>query len=313
MRLLPLLLVLATVVGVTGLTALAVRRPFASHQATVAEARQHAGRISAAALVVGLLAGVATGYLALMSRFTGEAIPGRLGVAVISAPLAFGMASTGVVLLGELTWPRPAGDVRRARLVRRGLFDAGPRWLLRLAVGTFTAGLLLVAAGALTAGPDGRTITVRAGYESVLGAASPYAGPEYGVPTATGLVGLAALTVGALWAVAHRPALGTADERVEEVLRQASAHRVLRGATSAALIAVGGLLTVSALSLRNAAAGAASSATANGLPVGTAAGVLPWVGGVLAVVGALGMVAGLGVLAARAPRLPAETLPTGGR
>jgi len=313
MRLLPLLLVLALVLGVIALTAVAARRPFADHQATVTGALRHAGRISAAALVVGLAAGAATGWVALMSRFTGDAVPGRLGVAVISVPLAFGMASTGTVLLGELTWPRPAGDVRRARLVRRGLLDASPRWLLRLAVGTLVSGLAVVVAGALTAGPDGRTVTVPAGADSVQGAASPYAGAEYGVPTATGLIGLAVLAVGALWAVAHRPALGTADEQVERLLRQASAHRVLRGATAAALVAVGGLLAVSGQSLRNAATGAAATATANDLPVGTAATVLPWVGGLLSLVGVLGMIAGVAVLGARAPRVPADALPTGGR
>ena len=313
MRLLPLLLVLAGVVCAVGFTAVAVRRPFAGSAATVAEARRHATRISVTALAVGLVVGLATGYAALMSQFTGIALPGRSGVAVISVPLAFGMASTGTVLLGELTWPRPAGDVRHARLVRRGLLDASPRWLLRLAVGTFVAGLLMAGVGALTAGPDGRTITVTAGDGAVQGAAAPFAGPEYGAPVATGLVGLAVLVAAALWAVAHRPALGTADEQVERLLRQASAHRVLRGATTAALIAVGGLLAVSALSLRSAAAGAASTARADGLPVGAAAELLPVVGVVLAVVGALGVVAGVAVLGARAPRLPVGTAPAGAR
>jgi hypothetical protein len=313
MRLLPLLLVLAGVVGAVGLTALAARRPATGTAATVAEARRHAQRISVTALVVGLLVGLATGYVALLSQVTGISFPGRLGVAVISMPLAFGMASTGTVLLGELTWPRPTGDVRHARLVHRGLLDASPRWLLRLAVGTLVGGLVLVAVGALTAGPDGRTITVSAGNGAATGAAAPFAGPEYGAPTATGLIGLAVLVAAALWAVAHRPALGTADEQVERLLRQASAHRVLRGATTAALVAVGGLLTVSALSVRSAATGAADTASANGLPVGLPAQVLPLVGGVLALVGALGIAAGFAVLAARAPRLPADALPAGGR
>ena len=313
MRLLPLLLVLAGVVCAVGVTAVAVRRPFTGSTATVTQARLHATRISVTALVVGILVGLATGYAALDPRLSGISFPGRSGVAVISVPLAFGMASTGTVLLGELTWPRPTGDVRRAWLVRGGLLDAGPGWLLRLAVGTFFAGLVMVAGGALSAGPDGGTITVTAGDGAVRGAAAPFAGPEYGSPVATGLVGLALLVAAALWAVAHRPALGTADEQVERVLRQASAHRVLRGTTTAALVAVGGLLAVSALSVRNAATGAADTAAANGLPVGAPAQVLPLVGAVLAVVGALGIATGFAVLAARAPRLPADALPTGGR
>jgi hypothetical protein len=65
--------------------------------------------------------------------------------------------------------------------------------------------------------------------------------------------------------------------------------------------------------VRNAAQGAASTAAANGLPAGTAVGVLPWVGAGLAVLGLLGILTGLGLFGARAPRLPADALPAGGR
>ena len=306
MRLIPLLVLLVVVLGVVGTTAVAARRPAQRREATVAEAVRHAGRISAAALVVGVLAALAAGHAANDSQVTGESLAGRTGTAAISALLGFGLAHTGTVLVGELTWPRPTGTVRRARLVRRGLLDSVPRWLLRLSGAAFGTGLALVLAGAVLAGPDGRSITVSAAGGAVSGAAAPFAGVDYGLPTGAGLVCLALLTAGALWAVAARPALGTADERVENALRRASAHRVLRGTTSSALAAVGGLLTVSGLSIRDAATGALDAAAVDGLEVGTAIVVVPWLGGLLALVGVLGGLAGLALFAARAPRPPVD-------
>ncbi|MCZ2821347.1 hypothetical protein O2V63_13460 [Modestobacter sp. VKM Ac-2977] len=311
MRLLPLFGLLVIVVAVV-VAAMALRRPSQRSEATVAEARRHAGRISLVALVAGVVAALGAGYTANLSWITGEALAGRAGVALISMPLAFGLAHTGTVLVGELTWPKPAGDVRRARLVRRGLLDSVPRWLLRLALATLAAGLLIVVAGALLSGPDGRTVTVTAADGQLSGAAAPFAGVDYGGPTAAGLVFLAALTFAALWVVAERPALGTADERAEAVLRRASAHRVLRGATTAALVAVGGLLTVSGLSIRNAAMSVVETGSVNGVAVGAAVGALPWIGGFLAVLGFLAILAGVGLFTARAPRRPADApLPTG--
>src|SRR4051794_21602595 len=128
MRLLPLVALLVLVVLVVGGTALAVRRPFGTHDAPVAEAGRHAGRISVVALVVGGLAALAAGFAGQLPWLTGVSMPGRAGVAVVSMPLAFGLAHTGALLVGELTWPKPAGAVRRARLVRRGLLDSVPRW-----------------------------------------------------------------------------------------------------------------------------------------------------------------------------------------
>jgi hypothetical protein len=108
--------------------------------------------------------------------------------------------------------------------------------------------------------------------------------------------------------VTERPALGTADERAETVLRRASAHRVLRGATTAALITVGGLVTVSGFSLRNAAMDAAETATRNDLTAGILAHTLPWLGGLLALLGLLGVLVGAGLLLVRAPQPAIDTL-----
>lgn len=308
MRLLPLLALLVLVLCVVGLTRLVVRRPFGTRDATVADAERHARRISAVALVVGALAALAAGFAGQLPWLTGDSMGGRTGAAVVSMPLAFGIAHTGVLLVGELSWPKPGGNVRRARLVRRGLLDSVPRWLLRLSEGALAAGVLIVVVGALVAYPDGRSITVSTGRGRVQGAAAPFAGSDYGVPVAAGLAFLAALTVVALWVVSERPALGTADEQAEAVLRRASAHRVLRGATTAALIAVGGLLTVSAFSVRSAASLAIETATSNGLPAGGFASALPWAGWLLGMLGILGVLVGLALLMVRAPRPATDPL-----
>ncbi|WP_209313929.1 hypothetical protein [Blastococcus sp. TF02A-35] len=304
MAALPLLLVLVLAAAAAAGIAL-VRHSPPSRETTVAAARRHASVSAATALV---LAGTAAaGTLVVVNAFPGVLpTPGRNGVGVLLAVFAFGTAHTTVLLLGELTWPRPDGDVRRARLVRRGLLDAAPRWLLRLALAAFLVGSAVIVLGALLAGPDGRSFGMTSPDGRVGGAASPFAGLAYGGPAAVGLAVLAALTVGALRVVAQRPAVVTADDRHEAALRRASAHRVLRGAAATVLVVAGGLLAVSGNAVRSASSGLASTATANDVAAGTAAAVLPWVGGVLAALGLVGALAGIGVLAVRAPGVPAD-------
>ncbi|WP_249522358.1 hypothetical protein [Modestobacter marinus] len=111
-----------------------------------------------------------------------------------------------------------------------------------------------------------------------------------------GLGCLLALTTAALLVVANRPAIVTDDADVEGALRRASAQRVLRGATAAAMILVAGLVTVSGLAIRSAAKTAAQAARLEDLPVGAVASLLPWVGGALALIGLVGGVVGIGVL-----------------
>jgi hypothetical protein len=125
-----------------------------------------------------------------------------------------------------------------------------------------------------------------------------------------GLGCLLALTTAALWVVANRPVIVTDDGDVEDALRRASAQRVLRGATAAAMILVAGLVTVSGLAIRSAATTAAQAARLEELPVGAAASVLPWVGGAMALIGLVGGVAGVGVffIRTRVPEPAAELL-----
>jgi hypothetical protein len=296
----PLLVLLLLVGLVAGGAALLMRQFAHGEENTVRRAQRHAQRTSATAVVVGLLAAVAAAVAVLLPAPLAPAA-GRPGVAAMMLPLAFGVAHTGVILVGELTWPRPGGMVRRARLAHRGLLQALPAWLLRTAIGTLVTGIVVIAVGAVTDDryDANRSITVYAGNGLVEGAASPYVGSFYGMPALVGLGCLFALSTAALWVVANRPAIVTDDVDVEDALRRASAQRVLRGATTAAMILVAGLVTVSGLAVRSAATTAAQAARLEDLPVGAAASVLPWVGGVLALSGLVGGVAGVGVFFVR--------------
>ena len=300
MSVLLLLLVLAATAAlvVTGVT----RRSPRSREHAVAAARAHARLGSGAAVVLGAAAALWVGT----AHLEGATGAGDLGVTALLVPVAFGVVHTAVLGLAELTWPRPEGAVRRARLAHRGLLDAAPRPLVRAAAGATAAAVVTLAGGALLAGPDGRSVTVSAGEGRVLATHSPFAGPVYGAPAAIGLLVLAVLTVGALRVVANRPAVVTADDRIEAALRRASAHRVLRGAVSTALVVSGGLLAVSGLALRSAAVGAAANALANGLPAGAAAAVLPWAGAALGLLGLAALLAAAVVLCTRAPGVPAD-------
>ncbi|MGY1843975.1 hypothetical protein [Modestobacter sp. SYSU DS0875] len=305
MATLPLLgvLVLALALAAAGGAGLA-RRPTPSRETTVAAARRHAS-ISAAAAVI--LAGIAALTTVIVAAVPGVLqSPNRNGVWALLVPLAFGTVHTAVLLLGELTWPRPEGDVRRARLVHRGLLDAAPRWLVRLTAAALLGGAVVVLLGAPLAAPDGRSFDVSAADGMVRGTASPFAGLDYGGPAALGLLVLTVLTVGALRVVAQRPAVVTTDDRIEAALRRASAHRVLRGTAATTLVVTGGLLTVSGNAVHSASSGVVATASANGLDAGTAVAALPWAGGIAAVLGLVTALAGVVVLTVRAPGVPAD-------
>jgi hypothetical protein len=308
---LTLLLLLLLVGSVAGLTAVLMRQSAQGVETTVAEAQRHASRTSTAAIVVGLVAAVVAGCAATLPLFAGASAAGHPGVAAMTAPLAFGIAHTGVVLIGELTWPRPSGVVRRARLAHRGLLQSVPAWLLRAAGATLVGGVALIAVGAAVADPSGRSVTVRAGNGLVKASASPFVGSGYGLPALIGLGRLVAVTFVALRVVANRPAVVTDHDEVEAALRRASAQRVLRGATAAGMVLVGGLSLVSGLAVRSASTSAAETARLNDLPMGVSGTVLAWVGMALAVIGLVTVLARMAVSLARPLAVPAEHVAAG--
>jgi hypothetical protein len=278
------LLLLPVLAGMVALVVTGVlQRAPPSREHAVAAARTRARLGSGAAAVLGGAAALWAGTGRLEDATGAE----DLGVTALLVPVAFGVVHTAVLAIAELTWPRPEGAVRRARLARRGLLDAAPRRLVRTATVAAAAAVVTLAGGALLAGPDGRSLTVEDPPFSAT--ASPFAGPVYGRPAALGLVLLTAVTVAALWVVANRAAVATEDDRVEAALRAASAHRVLRGAT----VATGGLLGVSG----NAVWSVASSSGRN---------VLAVLGLGLAGCGFVALLAAAVVLCVRAPGVPVD-------
>ena len=232
MGLVPLGLLLAVVVTVALGTAV-VRRSPPSREAAVASGRAHAVHSAGAALLLGFLA---AGYVGATQLGNGS--PGGLGVTALLVPITFGVVHTLVLAVGELTWPRPEGQVRRARLVHRGLLDAAPRWLVRSAVVAVALAAVTLVGGAVLADADGRSFTHGNPFVDGLATASPFPGAFYGLPAGVGLLVLALVTAVALWIVANRPAVATEDEGIETALRRASTHRVLRVAVLVPLLAV---------------------------------------------------------------------------
>jgi hypothetical protein len=289
-RLVPLGLLLA-VVGTLAIGTAVVRRSPPSRETAVAAGRRHAVQSAGAALLLGFLA---AGYVGATNLGNGS--PGGLGVTALLIPITFGVVHTLVLAAGELTWPRPEGEVRRARLVHRGLLDAVPRWLVRMATVAGALTVVTLVGGALLADADGRSVSY--GYEtsgmSGLSAAGPFPGPFYGVPAGIGLLVLALVTALALWIVANRPAVATADEGIESALRRASAHRVLRVAVGVPLFVTGGLLFVGGRALHSVATTAVSTGLLEAAGVGAS------------LIGGAAMLVGVVVACIRAPGVPAD-------
>ena len=288
MGLLPLGLLLAVVLTVAIGTAV-VRRSPPSRETAVVAGRTHAVQSAGAALLLGCLA---AGYVGATNLGNGS--PGGLGVTALLIPITFGVVHTLVLAAGELTWPRPQGEVRRARLVHRGLLDAAPRWLVRMVWVAVALAVVTLVGGALLADADGRSFTYGNPFASGLATASPFPGPFYGLPAGIGLLGLALAAAVALWLVANRPAVATEDEGIETALRRASAHRVLRVAVGVPLFVTGGLLFAGGSSLHS----VASSVQASGL--------IQTSGAAASLIGGVAMLAGVVVACIRAPGVPAD-------
>src|SRR5947209_8269470 len=117
------MLALATAVG-WALRPVRTVGPTSPSQAWTA-AERHARRVVAVAWIVLVL--VPGQVLVAFLGLSRAAQPGGSVQAVL--PLVGGLAFLAVCAVGELTWPRPVGDLRRAPLVRRRLRDPAPRGL----------------------------------------------------------------------------------------------------------------------------------------------------------------------------------------
>lgn len=257
-------LVVVTVLGVGGLLVVAAvvaiavaagaRGAGPSPSEAAAAARRHAGAVTAlawfAAVVVSLVAGP------LLARTSSGDVA---GVVVGLVPTLAGLTYVGVHAIGEVTWPRPTGAVRRAALQRRTLRDVAPR-VMSGAVAVWLGALALVALlGSLTAAPDGRSVewTFARGSSS----ASPYPGWHFSVPLLVGGLVVVGAAVLVLRLVASRPAVVDAAPEWDLRMRSLSAHRVLRGVQLALGLTLAGQLLMAGIAL----SGVASTHPAEGL------------------------------------------------
>ncbi|GAB3455707.1 hypothetical protein AB1207_05480 [Kineococcus endophyticus] len=221
---------------VVGCVLLVRHVPSAQLTVPVVRARRRGTVVAGAglALAVPLLAG----GLALP-----ETSPARTQLVAI-APLAAAALHAGVLLVRELTWPRPTQRLRSARLVVRSVRQDAPRGLVVLFAGTTALLWGVCVVGTVLADQSGRGITVHDIASSA--SATPFPGAFYAGPIALAAALAVALTVAVLLRVPQRPTVAGADAATDGTLRRAAAHRALRAstaavlATTAALVAVGG-------------------------------------------------------------------------
>ena len=266
---LPLLALLAAVVVVV---VTVTRRPLPAPSEAADAARRHALGVNIAAWLVLTVFPLFVAPIAIpLFRATGGA---GLYAGVVTGlwPATAGLLFLAVHAIGERTWPRPTGAVRRAHLSPRDA-QRGPRWLRRL---TWTwAGLLLVtliAAGATSS--NGRAVSVAYATNAVQ-TASPYPGWFYGVPLLVAAALVLVATEGVLRLISRRPAVVDADPAYDAASRRLSAHRALRGTQLVLALTGAGVLGVMGVVLSNVDRGALGGA----------------LGGLAALVGLTGLVA----------------------
>lgn len=240
-------LALAVVVAVVAIT-LAHRvsrlERAATSSAALVAARRHAGSIDALAWV-GLLAA-----LVVVQGLT-PALTSGLGTGVLIGltPTLAGATFLAVQSIGELTWPRPSGSVRRAPLTPRTVRTIAPRRLRGLNW-AWAGGLAATLAICGRLSGNGRD--VERGWDATSsGASGPFPGWFYGVPL---LVATAVVLVGVevvLQLVARRPAVGDTAPDDDLALRTLSARRVLRGTQLVLAWTFAGVLLVAGSALRN--------------------------------------------------------------
>ena len=283
----PVLLVSAAL----GVVALA-RRPAPAPSEAAEAARRHAGIVSGVALAF-LLGSLVVGSAIANSSTTGLSHGRWLGL----VPAGAGVAFVVVHAIGELTWPRPTGTMRRAPLTRRTTGDVAPTWLRRVTwVWAALASVTLVVCG-LAADDDGRGLSYT--YPDGVAGAGPFPGWFYGVPLLVAVVVVLAATEGVLRLVARRPAVMDADPEWDLALRRLSAHRVLRGAQL-----VLGWTTAGVLVFAGNAAATLGRTEGASVPPGTGYTVVGLIGVLLALVIGLGC-----VVVALKPGRPATSRP----
>ncbi|MFZ3453209.1 hypothetical protein [Arthrobacter sp. 7Tela_A1] len=126
----------------------------------------------------------------------------------LGAPTVFALA---VLAVGEVTWPRPRGTVRTARLEHRGVRELIPGYMTGVAC--FFLGYNLLVLGTTVLRDPG---SIHA--QQLLAGWAPW------------ILVTAAAVAGILKLISVRPAVPGTSPEADAALRQAAAHRVLRTA-----------------------------------------------------------------------------------
>lgn len=249
--LVPLLAAALVAAVVAAVVHAAGRRPDPAPSEAAEAARRHGVAVNVLAWVAAVALGpvVLTPFVVLLAR-TGT-VDGPTGNAVLAGllPAGVGLVFLGVHALGERTWPRPTGTLRRATLVPRG--DVAPPWLRRVTWAWGAALAVVLIATGLTA-VEGRRFRVSADAGLSELTVGPYPGWDFGVPLLLAAVVLVACAEGTLRLVARRPAVVDADPAYDAASRRLSAHRVLRGAQLVLGWMLAGVLVVAGGALVNA-------------------------------------------------------------
>ncbi len=214
-------LLLALLLGATALVLALLRQREGGLPTRAVFARRRLAWLWAAALAGGALCTV---FLLVLAQSLTRSTKG--GVVLALAPLVGAVVGVIVLFCGEVLWPRPSGQRRRAGLVRRSVTTVTPRPIAAAAVAISVAFVALAVACALAAGPDGRSLTRVRG--PVTTTAGPFPGIFYGERALEVWLGLACLTAVVLVLAVHRPVVTEDDAALDVALRRISAHRVLR-------------------------------------------------------------------------------------
>jgi hypothetical protein len=240
-------LALAVAVGVVVITLahrLSRRERAVTPSTALVAARRHAGSIDALAWV-GLVAA-----LVILQVFTPSLTNGLgTGVLIGLTPTLAGATFLAVQSVGELTWPRPSGPVRRAPLTPRTVRTLAPVGLRRL-TWVWAGGLATTLVACGLASGNGRDIE-RVWDAASSGAAGPFPGWFYGGPLLVATAVVVAATEVVLLLVARRPAAADTAPADDLALRTVSARRVLRGTQLVLAWTLAGVLFVAGTALRS--------------------------------------------------------------
>lgn len=246
---------LVLVVVALGLAAVLTRRPVPAPSEAAEAARRHGALVSLTAWLLPSLVGtfLLLPLAALVVRWGGIDGPATWHALLAGLyPGLFGLGYLGVHAIGERTWPRPAGPVRRAALAHRRVSDVAPHWLRRTVHGLAVAtAAVLVVCGA-TGAEDGRSVSTSGLSDGMFTtrASSPYPGWDFAVPLLVAVVLVALAAEGVLRLVARRPAIVDADPTYDAASRRLSAHRALRGAALVIGCSLAGVLVVAGVALQ---------------------------------------------------------------